>query len=215
MRQIYLTLLFLCIAGSALSVTNKELLDALNLARQNPKAFADLVKQNPLYWNATSSTWVATTEVNCYQKAYDWLMINATAGAPLLQADAAVVAAYNYSRLMASVGYPCLALQGTTTLGRVQEVADFVGSSYVVQNVGGFRGITEARSWIFNWIADCGSTTRVKRSKVYSRYVSFGVCSEAYNANIRASFATCVTTTPLTLKQSLVGSALYTSAMAA
>ena len=200
MRTIVIFALAFCLLGSSLqrsnfltsqsrslgafdtcksAVTAKQIVDAINLARQNPKQFAEKVKLSKTFY--VNGAWrdQFAKDPKCFENGYKFLLTQ-----PAL-------AAYGFSTVLTLAAYQHSVYQSVNKkMGHVQVGA---GSSPTMSDrvqkwsTGKFFARAETVSggmgsgidYVFNWIADCTVPDRGHRNDVYSPNSKFVGCAEA------------------------------------
>ena len=216
MRRIVLSILLVCLFGASLQgFTHTQILAAVNLARTNPKAFAETAKKNPRFFS--NGAWVASAyEANCHLNTYNWLVKSAPVRPALLEAAVAVFAAFKHSKWLALVK-KTLSHTGENNsqpLDRLKAAGTFASGSWAMnENIAMvYPAWPSANDWVFQWIADCGQPSRGHRNNIYSTSITHYGCAEYKDATRDMWYATCDGTVAMNLNAGIKTSATYREA---
>ena len=215
MNKIISALFLLCIVGSSIQAfTPKQMLDAINFARTQPKLFAQTAKLNPRwYLNGAFLPYRQTNDVaTCYQDGFNWLDTVALPLAPLQQSQAAELAAATQSIYLANVlkTLSHTGEGGSQFWQRLQAFGTFSGAWKANENIAMTSAPWKsANDYVFQWISDCGTPSRGHRTNIFSTAITHYGCSDIQDPASTATYATCDGCTAMTLLASAKTSPLY------
>ena len=221
MNKIISLLFLLCIVGSSIQVfTPKEMLDAINFARTQPKLFAETAKLNTRWYKngafvpyTTSSPTTPPESATCYQDGYNWLL-NVAVGVPaLLQSQVAELAAASQSIYLANVlkKLSHTGEGGSQFWERLQSFGSYATGAWGSnENIASTSAPwASANDYVFQWISDCGTLSRGHRTNIFSTAITHYGCADVQDPLSTWTYATCDGSTAMILLASAKTSPLY------